>query len=187
MGEPGGLLSMGSHRVGHDWSDLAAAGHTLVVWWLGFYGSAAGSMGSIPLGATRSRIPHSIATGKKKKRERERKAKCASNTPWLKKQQQQQKTWACYSPLWASVFLSVQWAGLRNGVRCVGGDSFIQNSLKNLPDLLPTISLLILLPQPKQAFVVTMGPMQHTEDVNSHWAGENGGCTLTPNSRYKPE
>ena len=26
-GEPGGLLSMGSHRVGHDWSDLAAADH----------------------------------------------------------------------------------------------------------------------------------------------------------------
>ena len=25
MGEPGGLSSMGSHRVGHDWSDLAAA------------------------------------------------------------------------------------------------------------------------------------------------------------------
>ena len=25
MGEPGGLLSMGSHRVGHDLSDLAAA------------------------------------------------------------------------------------------------------------------------------------------------------------------
>ena len=25
MGEPGGLLSMGSHRVGHDRSDLAAA------------------------------------------------------------------------------------------------------------------------------------------------------------------
>ena len=24
-GEPGGLLSMGSHRVRHDWSDLAAA------------------------------------------------------------------------------------------------------------------------------------------------------------------
>ena len=23
--EPGGLLSMGSHRVGHNWSDLAAA------------------------------------------------------------------------------------------------------------------------------------------------------------------
>ena len=30
MGEPGGLPSMGSHRVGHDWSDLAAAaGRTL--------------------------------------------------------------------------------------------------------------------------------------------------------------
>ena len=25
MGEPGGLLSLGSHRVGHDWSDFAAA------------------------------------------------------------------------------------------------------------------------------------------------------------------
>ena len=25
MGEPGGVTSMGSHRVGHDWSDLAAA------------------------------------------------------------------------------------------------------------------------------------------------------------------
>jgi len=25
MGEPGGLQSMGSHRVGHDWSNLAAA------------------------------------------------------------------------------------------------------------------------------------------------------------------
>ena len=29
-GEPGGLLSMGSHRVGHDWRDAAAAGH--VTW-----------------------------------------------------------------------------------------------------------------------------------------------------------
>ena len=25
MGEPGGMPSLGSHRVGHDWSDLAAA------------------------------------------------------------------------------------------------------------------------------------------------------------------
>ena len=31
MGEPGGLPSMGSHRVGHDWSDLALA------WWLRWY------------------------------------------------------------------------------------------------------------------------------------------------------
>ena len=29
--EPGGLLSMGSHRVGHDWSDLAAAGAILSI------------------------------------------------------------------------------------------------------------------------------------------------------------
>ena len=29
-GEPGGLPSMGSHRVGHDRSDLAAAGASLV-------------------------------------------------------------------------------------------------------------------------------------------------------------
>ena len=28
-GEPGGLPSMGSHRVGHDWSDLAAAAFTV--------------------------------------------------------------------------------------------------------------------------------------------------------------
>ena len=28
-GEPGGLPSMGSHRVGHDWSDLAAAAASL--------------------------------------------------------------------------------------------------------------------------------------------------------------
>ena len=31
MGEPGGLLSMGSHRVGYDWSDLAVAVAILVV------------------------------------------------------------------------------------------------------------------------------------------------------------
>ena len=31
MAEPGGLLSVGSHRVGHDWSDLAAAATVLVV------------------------------------------------------------------------------------------------------------------------------------------------------------
>ena len=31
-GEPGGLPSMGSHRVGHSWSDLAAA--ELITFWL---------------------------------------------------------------------------------------------------------------------------------------------------------
>ena len=30
MGEPGGLLFMGSHRVGHDWSDLAAAAFSVI-------------------------------------------------------------------------------------------------------------------------------------------------------------
>ena len=30
-GEPGGLPSMGSHRVGHDWSDLAAEGAAVAV------------------------------------------------------------------------------------------------------------------------------------------------------------
>ena len=29
--EPGGLLSMGSHRVGHDWSILAAAAATVIM------------------------------------------------------------------------------------------------------------------------------------------------------------
>ena len=30
-GEPDGLLSMGSHRVGHDWSDLAAAAAAIII------------------------------------------------------------------------------------------------------------------------------------------------------------
>ena len=32
MGEPGWLLSMGSHRVGHDWSDLAVAAAAAAEW-----------------------------------------------------------------------------------------------------------------------------------------------------------
>ena len=31
-GEPGGLPSLGSHRVGHDWSDLAAAAHFISIY-----------------------------------------------------------------------------------------------------------------------------------------------------------
>ena len=31
-GEPGGLPSLGSHRVGHDWSDLAAVAAVLREW-----------------------------------------------------------------------------------------------------------------------------------------------------------
>ena len=30
VGEPGGLLSMGLHRVGHDWNDLAAAAELVI-------------------------------------------------------------------------------------------------------------------------------------------------------------
>ena len=33
VGEPGELLSMGSHRVGHDWSDLAAAAAASILTW----------------------------------------------------------------------------------------------------------------------------------------------------------
>ena len=33
-GEPGGLPSMGSHRVGHDWGDLAAAAAAEVKWYV---------------------------------------------------------------------------------------------------------------------------------------------------------
>ena len=33
MGEPGGLPSMGSHRVGHGWSDLAAAAICFWILW----------------------------------------------------------------------------------------------------------------------------------------------------------
>ena len=39
-GEPGGLPSMWSHRVGHDWSDLAAAAAVESIW--GFPGGTSG-------------------------------------------------------------------------------------------------------------------------------------------------
>ena len=39
MAEPGGLLSMGSHRVGHDWSDLAdLAEHLSYILWCSYVG-----------------------------------------------------------------------------------------------------------------------------------------------------
>ena len=46
MGEPGGLPSMGSHRVGHDWSDLAAATAAVIQWiriWLPMQGALVSS------------------------------------------------------------------------------------------------------------------------------------------------
>ena len=36
MGEPGGLLSMGSHTVGHNWSDLVAVAEAYKYFYL-FY------------------------------------------------------------------------------------------------------------------------------------------------------
>ena len=54
--EPGGLPSMGSHRVGHDWSDLAAAAadsDLLHTWW--FWGPScycSNSPGSVLLMVT---------------------------------------------------------------------------------------------------------------------------------------
>ena len=33
-GEPGGLPSMGSHRVGHDWNDLAAVAATKITMYM---------------------------------------------------------------------------------------------------------------------------------------------------------
>ena len=51
-GEPGGLLSMGSHRVGHDWSNLAAAAaatRCVLSWWLsGKESACSADVDSIP-------------------------------------------------------------------------------------------------------------------------------------------
>ena len=56
--EPGGLLSMGQHRVGHDWSYLAAAARDfLVVQWLRVCAPNAESPGSILGEGTRSHMP----------------------------------------------------------------------------------------------------------------------------------
>ena len=41
--EPGGLLSMGSHRVGHDWSDSAAAAAQDLLSWELFCRQSAGA------------------------------------------------------------------------------------------------------------------------------------------------
>ena len=41
--EPGGLPSMGSHRVGHDWSDLAAAAAAAAAAAYTYMGFAGGS------------------------------------------------------------------------------------------------------------------------------------------------
>ena len=45
--EPGGLLSMGSHRVGHDWSDLAAAAAAAMSWLFLSDGHSTGASASV--------------------------------------------------------------------------------------------------------------------------------------------
>ena len=54
-GEPGGLPSMGSHRVGHDWRDLAAA-YTYI------YIFSAKKEGSQPSAATRMDLEDILLT-----------------------------------------------------------------------------------------------------------------------------
>ena len=58
-GEPGGLLSMGSHRVGDDWSDLAAAAATYLKFFI-FSDGKVRQSGDIWL--FRSRIPKVLCT-----------------------------------------------------------------------------------------------------------------------------
>ena len=53
-GEPGGLPSMGSHRVGHDWSDLAAAASHL----MGFPGGS--GIKNLPANAGDLKDPSSV-------------------------------------------------------------------------------------------------------------------------------
>jgi hypothetical protein len=61
MGEPGGLPSMGSHRVGHDRSDLAAAAqfprHRAGLW------SYSGAHGKHSLRANRGEGHKSVGWG----------------------------------------------------------------------------------------------------------------------------
>ena len=45
-GEPGGLLSMESHRVGHDWSDLAAVAAEGVIFPNAFFNTDSKSLGA---------------------------------------------------------------------------------------------------------------------------------------------
>ena len=46
-GEPGGLLSMGSQRVGHDWSDLAAAAAAAEKWGMSVGWEVLGGCGTV--------------------------------------------------------------------------------------------------------------------------------------------
>ena len=71
-GEPGGLPSMGSHRVGHDWHDLAAAvvqwktwGNSLTVQWLGLRTFTPGTWVQSLVWELRSCKPRGVTKNKK--------------------------------------------------------------------------------------------------------------------------
>ena len=49
-GKPGGLPSIGSHRVGHDWSDLAGAAAAAAVLLLAFPGGSGGKQSACSVG-----------------------------------------------------------------------------------------------------------------------------------------
>ena len=66
-GEPGGLPSMGSRRVGHDWSDLAAA--AAAAQWLGLGAFAAVAQIQPLVRELRSLNPHSTAPQNKIRQE----------------------------------------------------------------------------------------------------------------------
>ena len=55
-GEPGGLPSMGSHRFGHDWSDLAAAAARILI--LGFPYWNTHQLYTLPITPTPPLIPY---------------------------------------------------------------------------------------------------------------------------------
>ena len=57
-GEPGGLPSMGSHRVGHDWSDLAAAAIDFQVIFLLLFSHLVMSNSLWPYGLQHARLLH---------------------------------------------------------------------------------------------------------------------------------
>ena len=48
MGEPGGLLSLGSHRVGHDWATSLSFHLLVVMTWCSYFHAAAKSLQSCP-------------------------------------------------------------------------------------------------------------------------------------------
>ena len=106
-GEPGGLPSMGSHRVGHDWSDSAAAaadhigafGPELMGFWV--------TMGITPLPPPRQKKTNTLkgnsllaryfpTSGKKQKWNKPRRSVLLSRSFCCTIKNKKQKTGSCY-------------------------------------------------------------------------------------------